>query len=541
VSIQNAAKYAEAFYRTVVAIELTLVLFAAPAATAGAICQDKVRGTLDHLLATDLSNTEIVLGKLGVRLISVLGLIACVVPIMALAGLLGGIIPDALVASFVTAIACAVLSCSLALTLSVWGRKTHEVLMLTYLIVVLGISAPKAVEIVVFALGFPPPARGAMPMLETIWDYAQLSNPYILVFAPYASPAKVGLTTYLVFLAVCLLLSGALLVMATRRIRAVAMNQAGRPVVEARSLRARFGRGVSRPTWLPRFPRPSLDGNPVLWREWHRARLSRMSFVVWSLYTAFGLLLTIVALIELTTSTGNLREIGLLNATMVVVGLLLLSTSAVTSLAEERAHGNLDVLLCTPLSTRTILVGKWWGTVRQGRQVLAWPAATAGLLVVTSGHWFGFLVFLGLLLAYSAVIASLGLAVATWVSRLGRAVALCVAAYVMFSIGWALLTVLLFNPDPWGRYVMMGTPAYGTGVATSLMGQEMFIPGDRQAGLIAAVCWTVLYFGLAATLFGATLATFDRCLGRIARRRVQPVSGSGRSGVLRGFSAELWR
>jgi hypothetical protein len=60
----------------------------------------------------------------------VLGLIACVVPITALAGLLGGIVPEALVASFLTAIACAVLSCSLALALSVWGRKTHEVLML---------------------------------------------------------------------------------------------------------------------------------------------------------------------------------------------------------------------------------------------------------------------------------------------------------------------------------------------------------------------------------------------------------------------------
>ena len=55
----------------------------------------RVRGTLDHMLATDLSNGEIVLGKLGVRLVPVLGLVACVLPIMALAGLLGGIDPNA--------------------------------------------------------------------------------------------------------------------------------------------------------------------------------------------------------------------------------------------------------------------------------------------------------------------------------------------------------------------------------------------------------------------------------------------------------------
>jgi hypothetical protein len=66
---------------------------------------------------------------------------------------------------------------------------------------------------------------------------------------------------------------------------------------------------------------------------------------------------------------------------------------------------------------------------------------------------------------------------------------------------------------------MMGTPAYGTHLATSLVAPEMSIPGDPTAGLIAAACWTVLYFGLAATLFGATLATSDRCLERIAKRR----------------------
>ena len=69
---------------TIAVIELTLILLAAPAATAGAVCLDKARGTLDHMLATDLSNAEIVLGKLGVRLIPVLGLVACVLPVVAM-------------------------------------------------------------------------------------------------------------------------------------------------------------------------------------------------------------------------------------------------------------------------------------------------------------------------------------------------------------------------------------------------------------------------------------------------------------------------
>ena len=41
------------------------------------------------------------------------------------------------------------------------------------------------------------------------------------------------------------------------------------------------------------------------------------------------------------------------------------------------------------------------------------------------------------------ILAKLGAArlseIATWVSRLGRAVALCITAYVVFSIGWPIL------------------------------------------------------------------------------------------------------
>jgi hypothetical protein len=40
--------------------------------------------------------------------------------------------------------------------------------------------------------------------------------------------------------------------------------------------------GLSR--WLARLPGPSLDGNPVLWREWHRNRPSRLAQIVWVIY-----------------------------------------------------------------------------------------------------------------------------------------------------------------------------------------------------------------------------------------------------------------
>ena len=94
------------------------------------------------------------------------------------------------------------------------------------------------------------------------------------------------------------------------------------------------------------------------------------------------------------------------------------------------------------MSTRSILAGKWWGTFRQVARVLFWPAVLSARLLFAGGSLSSYLSLIAVILSYGAVITSLGLALATWVSRLGRAVALCVTAYVGFSIGWTILFAL---------------------------------------------------------------------------------------------------
>jgi ABC-type transport system involved in multi-copper enzyme maturation permease subunit len=524
VSIQQMARYGEALYTTVVVIEFTLVLLAAPAATAGAVCLDKARGTLDHILATDLSNAEIVLGKLGVRLAPVLGLIACVLPITALSSLLGGIDPDALFGSFLVAIGCAVLGCALAMTLSVWGRKTHEVLMMTYLILIIWLACPVLVITVVLSFRTPAPPWVAAPLL---WEGVELSNPYYLAFAPYWAPGKVGMMTYLGFLCGCLFLSGLLMGLATLRIRGVAMKQAGQAAAGPR--RGRFALRLPRLEWGPRLPGPSLEGNPVLWREWHRSRPSRFLRVAWLLYSALGVFWIGLAL-QLFASTSHVAgAIGAMNVFQVAVGLLLVSVSAATSLGEERVRGSLDVLLSTPLSTRTILAGKWWGAFRQVLHLLIWPALITGILVAGSGQVIAYLALLGLIAAYGAAITSLGLALATWVSRLGRAVALCVAAYVVFSIGWLILISLLAIPrGPQHGLLMlvMGSPLVGTAFATMAASSEASFGRDEVVEFWAGTfVWILTHGGVAAALFAATVVSFDRCLGRISETPGRPILG----------------
>ena len=77
--------------------------------------------------ATDLSNGEPVGGKLGVGLVPVLGVGACVLLIMVVVALLGGMDPIALLGLFLVATGWTVLGSSLVFLFSLWVRKANDV------------------------------------------------------------------------------------------------------------------------------------------------------------------------------------------------------------------------------------------------------------------------------------------------------------------------------------------------------------------------------------------------------------------------------
>ena len=182
-TLEDYAQLGESYFYAIDRVELALVMLAAPAATAGAICLDRSRGTLAHMLATDLSDAEIVLGKLAARLLPVLGLVACSWPVLALSSLLGGIDLLALDHGVPGHLAVAVLGCSLALALSVWARKPHEVVLATYTvwaIVLLGhLDLVDGLCEIGWSVAAPP-------------EWIVLANPFYLAFAPYTGPGAMG-------------------------------------------------------------------------------------------------------------------------------------------------------------------------------------------------------------------------------------------------------------------------------------------------------------------------------------------------------------
>ena len=417
ISIKKLAQAGESFFYAISTTQLMLVLLVAPAATAGAICLDRARGNLTHMLVTDLGDGEIVLGKLAARFLPVVGLVAATIPVLALAGLLGGVIFEAIVSLTLVTLALAVLGCSLALAISVRATKTHEVLMAVYGIELVWVFGPLVWEILTLTRVLPGVPR---------WFVA--INPFVLACAPYLSSNLVSWESFAGALGGMMVISALLVAYTVLRLRVEVTRAAGS------RLTSWLERANAQLLWWR--PGPSLDNDPVLWREWRRGRSSRLTRVVWSLFIALslaGMATGIVTIVDdYATGSEFLKLVSGLHATL---GLLIVSLFSPTVLAEERVRGSLDVLMTTPLPTDRIVLSKWWGAYRVVPALAFLPAITC--LIITAGapdHALAVLrskqtpapldaldriayVFIpvAMLLAQGAVVTSVGLALATWI------------------------------------------------------------------------------------------------------------------------------
>jgi hypothetical protein len=531
-TFRQMAAIGQGFFYALTGIQVSLVLLAAPAAAAGSIGIDRARGTLVHMLVTDLSDTEIVLGKLAARLAPTFGLIATGVPVTALAGLLGGIDFGALAGSFVVSLVLAVLGCALALTISVWVAKLHEVLMAVYVaegLWLLALPVWEGISVSMKIMG--PPA------------WFQKLNPFLLVFAPYSQPGFASAADYAVFTGVALLLAAALVGLSIARLRRVVVGQSGRE--EKASWRGlRLGKRV-----FPSWPSPTLDGHPVLWREWHRNRPSKLARRLWAglLLVAWGLAAWgTYGIITEGVSTGSSPFVAGFMFQL-LFGFLMLSATAPTALAEEQVRGSLDVLLATPLATSAIVWAKWWGAYRRVLVLALLPLYAGVFLAATApdtplyaigAKWaqslvpltncdrvLSFACCMADFLASGALIVSLGLLLATWGRRLGRAVALSVIAFFLTGIGWLFVVELLafrlrwmINPQRWIMICVTSlSPAAGPMNAIDVVIQVWFEPRKPLwigLGVVILIKWLV-----AGMLLGLTIWTFDRCMGRVSEMR----------------------
>ena len=95
---ERASRFGERFLVTFLFAQAAVVVLITPAIAAGAIGEEKERGSLDLLLTTQLTNAEIIVGKFLARLAFVAALLLTGLPVVTLVTFLGGVDADRLLA-----------------------------------------------------------------------------------------------------------------------------------------------------------------------------------------------------------------------------------------------------------------------------------------------------------------------------------------------------------------------------------------------------------------------------------------------------------
>lgn len=368
--------------------QLGMACLMAPIFTAGAITQEKDNDTYHVLLATPLSNAQIVLGSLVSRLYFVLALLASGIPIFLITQLYGGVTGGSILLSFMIAAATAIFTGALAIAIAVLRVGTGKTIFAFYIF----IGLYMAVMWFVGDLRWFRVAGADTGWLTALHPFLSLQVVLNMTHAP--DPASLRgagwltrlwlCTPHYAYLAWTLLSSAAMIGLGTIFVRSTATRTR---VDWRRKLRAWLTGGAT-----TRKPR-GVWANPVAWREAAtRASAGGKSVMRWLFLigglTAGGVLLGAYLTGVLTAGETRAALTAVLWVELSVVLLVLCNVSA-SAITREREDGTLDLLLVTPITSRYYIWGKLRGLISFSAVLLIVPVGTVAMFAAASlltGH-----------------------------------------------------------------------------------------------------------------------------------------------------------
>ena len=136
-TLGDLAKTSAQIFQNMSYLQLGLVALLAPIFTAGAITQEKDSQTYDILLATPLTNGQIVLGSLLSRIFFVIALLISGIPIFSITQIFGGVAIQSIVMSFAISAATAFVTGALAMAIATFKVGTRRTIFSFYMFVVI--------------------------------------------------------------------------------------------------------------------------------------------------------------------------------------------------------------------------------------------------------------------------------------------------------------------------------------------------------------------------------------------------------------------
>jgi len=495
-----------------VLLHLIIAFLFAPIEAASAFSRARARPMLSNLLVTEMSPRRIVWETFAACLIPGIWLWLCLVPLAAIVISWWGVDPELIAIIETVTLGSILVSVATMVAVSLWSKQTF-----TAFVGVYGFWGA-------WLLGSDF-LHDSSPFLPS---WMARANPFLLLVRQTNGTGPPTLIDAAVFAggaALVAILSLEITVAAFRRV----VLRPARPRSLTTTRFARLRRlAFARPR---RLPGPSLDDNPVLWREWWRTRSSLGARVFWLLYFVAAAAVTISCV---HTFWNGQRIPDLVGVVGYEIGIGLLAVALRSSLAwsDEKTAGRegLDLLLATPLASTTIVMGKWWAAYRDVVPMVFLPVVSAVILAQgaeappgSSGMLSAFVraavvaVILGQVLLYGAAFVSLGLLLATRLARPSRAAFTMVGWFVVITLFLPTVTEMGFLNSNRGLASGLGAGSPIAGPIAALMSlffSPYFAPGSYL--LPFAFGWLAVSGCSAWGLNWWTIHRFDRWMGRIS-------------------------
>jgi ABC-type transport system involved in multi-copper enzyme maturation permease subunit len=348
------SKFAEQFARLFLFVQMTAVLVLTPVYTAGAIAEERERGTLDSLLITYLTPVEFVLGKLASRFVQMLGVLLAGLPILALVPLWGGVSPGFVLGWFgLTGLTVLSLG-ALGICCSARMQSARTAIAVTYAIAALGFGCP------LLFFGSP------LWLMGSLLNDRMVVGDQLYVILPMAAVLNV-------FLAVMFIDFAARALVPRMRTDSLFVITPPEP------------KGTpSLPRWPllpdePDFSRRPVGDQAILWKELYvgGSELVRkvMPIIQVFFFALAGLGVVMFVLGVLFSGHKGIQDQLHDIIRGVVVGTLMIAMvgtvlQATASIGRERDQRTLDMLLTLPDGRDEVLRMKWLGSAMCGRWLL---------------------------------------------------------------------------------------------------------------------------------------------------------------------------
>jgi ABC-type Na+ efflux pump permease subunit len=512
-TLGDLAYFGTLAFRVLAFLQLLLVLFFSGMFAASSITTEKDRRTFVLLLMTDLTNREIVLGKLLGSQLEIFAMIGLSLPVLALTMLLGGVDGRQVFLMFLILSAVGLASGSLGLLMALWRDKTFQTLALTVLVMVLYLVAVEGLGLVGY---FADSYLGAWSSGGPAWgniiaDWQVRLSPYrawLSVVEP-ASDASLDSGLAYQFAGMMLFLTVGLNLIGIWKMRV--WNPSGEPIVQREPLSPEEDpeKGLLNSSPARRnvhaAPGPvrEVGPNPILWREVATRGYGRKPLLIKS---AFLLVFSLILLWVVSEKPqSGYRDYlfpiwGLVPVT--VLSLLLVNAQAVTAVTSERDLNSLELLLVTDITPPEFVLGKLGGILWNTKELILPPLLMACLYSFWGYYTIESLIYvlLGIMIltAFSAV---LGLHIGLRTEKTRLAIAYSLGTIFFLFVGTLICVYIIavsgtFGAQ-WTSFILF--------LVIGIGGLTVVLTGNKPSAalyLASGVCPPAIFYMVLSTLIG---------------------------------------